>query len=539
MTRATCIALGWITAAAALAAPAGAPAKPQTSGGAVLSESFDDVTAPALPPGWVAANAQGPDPLWVTDTTHADSAPNAAHIDDPDAVADKWLDSPPIPIRTTAARLSFRHFFDFDWFENGSSPDDADLPIDTYLDGGVLEISIDGGQFTDVITAGGVFPQNGYIGPIQRPANPLFNRAAWSSQSGTFITTVLSLPPAAAGTTVAFRWRMGSGGGNSVYTGWWIDSIQLCDGYACDAIPQPKFISADASGNGVWEPGETVEIDPFYFNNGSQAIYLTGTAQTLTGPPGANYNILASTAGYGTIDAGFLGDCSDTGNCYFFSVNNPSSRPARHWDAQLDEALSNGGSVTWPIHIGASFADVPTSNPFYALIENVFHNGVTGGCDASNYCPGNAALRKQMAVFLLKSKYNSAYVPPPAQGIFADVPASDPFAPWIENLYNLGVTGGCSSSPLQYCPDQTVLRQQMAVFLLKSLLGSSYVPPACTGLFADVPCPSAFADWIEDLHRREIASGCGNGDFCPTNPNTRAQMAAFLVNTFGLRLYGP
>ena len=144
-----------------------------------------------------------------------------------------------------------------------------------------------------------------------------------------------------------------------------------------------------------------------------------------------------------------------------------------------------------------------------------------------------------MSIFLLKSKFNSAYAPPPAAGIFADVPASDPFAPWIENLYNLGITGGCSSSPLRYCPDQTVLRQQMAVFLLKTLLGSSYVPPACTGVFADVPCPSLFANWIEDLYRRQIAAGCGNGNFCPTDPDTRGQMAAFLANTFGLALYGP
>ncbi len=123
-------------------------------------------------------------------------------------------------------------------------------------------------------------------------------------------------------------------------------------------------------------------------------------------------------------------------------------------------------------------------------------------------------------------------------GVFADVPASDPFAPWIENLYNLGITGGCSTAPLNYCPDQTVLRRQMAVFLLKTLNGSAYVPPMCQGTFSDVACPSPFADWIEDLANRQIAAGCGNGNFCPDNPNTRGQMAVFLVKTFGLTLYG-
>ena len=114
------------------------------------------------------------------------------------------------------------------------------------------------------------------------------------------------------------------------------------------------------------------------------------------------------------------------------------------------------------------------------------------------------------------------------------MPASDPFAPWIEALYNLGVVAGCGPGPT-YCPDNPVLRKQMPVFLLKALLGSGYTPPACAGLFQDVPCPSLFAPWIEDVANRGIAGGCGNGNFCPGNPTTRGQMAPFLVKTFNLQ----
>jgi hypothetical protein len=80
----------------------------------------------------------------------------------------------------------------------------------------------------------------------------------------------------------------------------------------------------------------------------------------------------------------------------------------------------------------------------------------------------------------------------------------------------------------------------MAVFLLKALEGSAYVPPACTGLFDDVACPSQFADWIEELADRAITGGCSVTPalYCPTNPNNRGQMAVFLVKTFGLVLYG-
>lgn len=103
---------------------------------------------------------------------------------------------------------------------------------------------------------------------------------------------------------------------------------------------------------------------------------------------------------------------------------------------------------------------------------------------------------------------------------------------------------------MQYCPDQDVTRAQMAVFLLKTSQGGSYVPPSCTGLFTDVPCPATpafpFSDWIEDLSNRGITAGCSSDPgppptmrYCPDNPVTRQEMAVFLIKTFGYVLYGP
>jgi hypothetical protein len=148
-----------------------------------------------------------------------------------------------------------------------------------------------------------------------------------------------------------------------------------------------------------------------------------------------------------------------------------------------------------------------------------------------------------MAVFLLKSKFGQAHVPPPCTGtVFPDVPCTGgPFDPWIEELAALGITGGCGGG--LYCPSNTVTRQQMAVFLLKAFEGSAYLPPACTGFFDDVPCTPGvgFSDWIEELSGRGITGGCSAAPplYCPTNPNNRGQMAVFLVKTFGLLLYGP
>jgi hypothetical protein len=54
-------------------------------------------------------------------------------------------------------------------------------------------------------------------------------------------------------------------------------------------------------------------------------------------------------------------------------------------------------------------------------------------------------------------------------------------------------------------------------------------------MFADVACPSLFANWIEQLAAEQITGGCGGGNYCPLNNSTRGQMAVFVVKTFHLQ----
>jgi hypothetical protein len=114
-------------------------------------------------------------------------------------------------------------------------------------------------------------------------------------------------------------------------------------------------------------------------------------------------------------------------------------------------------------------------------------------------------------------------------GTFVDVLPSDPFLSYIETVYAAGVTGGCNTNPLKYCPAKSVTREQMAVFLLKAKYGSGHTPPACVGTFTDVACSSPFAPWIEELAASGITAGCGSGTYCPADPVTRQQMAVFLL----------
>ncbi len=307
---------------------------------------------------------------------------------------------------------------------------------------------------------------------------------------------------------------------------------------------RPGAVDARASGgtsnvNGVLEVGERVTVDTAYNNASAAALPLSGTGSNAQGPAGGTYTLNDTSADYGSIGAGAATDCfTATANCYELTVG--GTRPQQHWDAAFDETLSFNAFVKpWIVHVGGSFPDVP-QNAFYPFIENLFHNGVTGGCAGGGYCPGNNVTRAQMAVFLLKSRFGSAFIPPPATGtVFPDVLAANPFAPWIEELARQAITGGCGGG--LYCPDASVTRQQMAVFLLKTRNGSTYLPPPGLGIFGDVQCPGLFCDFIEDLYNQQITGGCQASPllYCPVSPVLRQQMAVFLVKTFGLPLYGP
>ncbi|HWZ86833.1 MAG TPA: S-layer homology domain-containing protein, partial [Thermoanaerobaculia bacterium] len=248
----------------------------------------------------------------------------------------------------------------------------------------------------------------------------------------------------------------------------------------------PAALNVDLAGNGVLELGETVTIAPSWKNETLSTVTVGGTADNLTGPSGLTYSIADITATYGSIASGATANCADSADCYSMEVT--GMRPNGHVDLTFDEFLlilarpTGGPNKTWTLHLGGSFADVPSDDQFYKYVETIFHNGVTGGCGLpGDYCPGDTTLRKQMAVFLLKSKLGATYAPPACTGtVFLDVPCTGGvFDPWIEDLAGRGITGGCGNG--DYCPENPVTRAQMAVFLLKADQGSAYTPPACTG----------------------------------------------------------
>jgi len=186
------------------------------------------------------------------------------------------------------------------------------------------------------------------------------------------------------------------------------------------------------------------------------------------------------------------------------------------------------------INKAGRFADVSQNYWAFQEIEKLYESQITSGCGNWNFCPLDYVTRAQLAVFLEKCIYGADYSPPLATGnIFNDVSSAYWAASWIEQLYKDGITSGCGNG--NFCPNNTVTRDQMAVLLLRSKYGSDYLPPSATGLiFNDISKNHWAAAWIEQLYHENITSGCGNGNFCPNNTVTRDQMAVFLVRTFGL-----
>ncbi len=195
-----------------------------------------------------------------------------------------------------------------------------------------------------------------------------------------------------------------------------------------------------------------------------------------------------------------------------------------------------GGALKFHVK---NFSDVKGNSVFWPYIEGIFDEGITGGCATSPtlmYCPTQEVSRASMAVFLVRAMHGTAFTPPDATGIFDDVPTSHWAASWIEQLVADGVTAGCGGS--SYCPDQAVTRAQMAVFLLTA---AGIPHGAATGtVFADVPSSYWAAPWIEELYTQGITGGCdATPNYCPNAKVTREQMAVFLSGTFNFSLIIP
>jgi hypothetical protein len=255
----------------------------------VFAQNFDSAAAPALPAGWSAASGGGQS-AWVTTTTFSDTAPNAAYSPDATTKGSNELVSTTYALFPGATQLSFRHRYGFE----------------TSYDGGVLEIKIGAGAFTDILTAGGSFVSGGYNATLNS-ANALGSRAGWSGTNGTFSTVLVNLPAAAAGQNVQFRWRCGtdtSVGG----AGWWVDSMTVSSTVCCGIGFAPIITAQPTNQTVVY--GNTASLSVGVIGDAPLSYQWFSNSVAIPVATNAAYNITAAAA-------------ADAGN-YFVVVTNAS-----------------------------------------------------------------------------------------------------------------------------------------------------------------------------------------------------------------------
>jgi hypothetical protein len=210
---------------------------------------------------------------------------------------------------------------------------------------------------------------------------------------------------------------------------------------------------------------------------------------TFTTPPGIpagslNDVVVTTAGGTATAVKGFMGNFTDVPNGHLFRPfvekifranitagcggGNycPNSQVTRAEMAVFLLVAKYGANYTPPTPGPvAMFSDVPPGAFARAFIEQLAVEGITAGCAPGLFCPNNPVTRAEMAVFLLASKYGTGFAPPPAVGMFSDVPPGSFADRFIERLASEGITAGCATMPLRYCPNNSTTRGEMSVFL--------------------------------------------------------------------------
>ena len=186
-----------------------------------------------------------------------------------------------------------------------------------------------------------------------------------------------------------------------------------------------------------------------------------------------------------------------------------------------------------PATVGAQqgFSDVEPGSHKPA-IDALNEMGLFEGteCGEREFCPSEPAKRWTVAVWLVRV-LDGAEPPEVSESRFADVDDDEWWMPHVERLAELGVTVGCRTEPLSFCPDETVTRARMATFLVRAF----DLEPADPAGFVDIEGSSHEAN-INALAAVNITVGCSQDplSFCPNRAVTRAQMATFLTRALAL-----
>ena len=258
-------------------------------------------------------------------------------------------------------------------------------------------------------------------------------------------------------------------------------------------------------------PGTDVEFRVDDSGSGSLLFFSSGQRLELraTSINGVEYTFVASRQSGGGWLVEEVGGSAATG-----PTSTPTTAPAAT-GVDASGGFSDVEGSTHEMAVGALAAD-----------------GVFDGteCGPARFCPTDAVQRWVMAVWLVRI-LDGADPVGVGSSRFADVDESEWWAPYVERLADLGVTDGCATEPARFCPTETVTRARMASFLVRAL----DLPGAPSAGFADVEggVHAANIDALA-ASGVTSGCRTGPLRYCPSRATTRAQMATFLTRALNM-----
>jgi hypothetical protein len=309
-----------------------------------------------------------------------------------------------------------------------------------------------------------------------------------------------------------------------------------------DVVPT---LTITASGAGTIKPGDQYVYTFAYTVNAT----TLNTQVVFTLPGHATF--VSNTGGFTCTPAGSdvtceLGIVSANGSFTatvlvdrLKKVNTPLTLVTTSYSITATSAVVTNGTATVTANTITPFADVPAGHWALDFVQSIWAYGITGGCVSSPLTYcPSSNITRADMAVYIERARNGSSYNPGVLPLTFTDTSTHYARYFIEALKNDGITGGCSST--QYCPLAAIPRGQAAVFLLRGLHGSSYLPPVATGtVWLDVPATHWAARWAEELKNANISAGCGGGKFCPDGFVTRAEMAVLVQRTFSLPLPTP
>jgi hypothetical protein len=186
-------------------------------------------------------------------------------------------------------------------------------------------------------------------------------------------------------------------------------------------------------------------------------------------------------------------------------------------------------TVAWA---AGTFTD-DDGNTHEGNIEAIAAEGITRGCNPPTndlYCPSDPVTRGQMAAFLVRA---FGYTDDGGGDLFTDDDDSI-FENDIDKLATADVTRGCNPpANTEYCPDDFVTRGQMAAFIVRAFGytddgGGDLFTDDDDSIFEND------IDKLATAGVTKGCNPPANTEYCPDDPVLRDQMASFLARALGL-----